>query len=82
MRGVEGEVRAELGGGGRGGGWVRGLGGLEREYGGPRDGRRVRGGGAGEEDVGKGLRGAGGRGVGGLGGVGGEVWEGPGGGEA
>ena len=55
MRGVEGEVRAELGGrGGRGGGRVGGLGGLEGELGGPRDGRRVRGGwGPGEEDVGK-----------------------------
>ena len=52
MRGVEGEVRAELGGrGGRGGWWVGGLGGLEGELGGPRDGRRVRGGGG--EDVGK-----------------------------
>ena len=54
MRGVEGEVRAELGGrGGRGGGRVGGLGGLEGEFGEPRDGRRVWGGGAGEEDVGK-----------------------------
>ena len=50
-------MRAELGGrGGRGGGRVWGLGALEGELGGPRDGRRVRGGGgggAGEEDVGK-----------------------------
>ena len=47
-------MRAELGGrGGRAGGRVGGLGGLEGKLGGPRDGRRVRGGGAGEEDVGK-----------------------------
>ena len=54
MRGVEGEVTAELGGrGGRGAGRVGGLGGLKGELGGPQDGRRVRGGEPGEEDVGK-----------------------------
>ena len=43
MRGVEGEVRAELGGRrGRGGGRVGGLGGLEEEFRGPWGGRRVR----------------------------------------
>ena len=50
MRGVEGEVRAELGGEGGG---LGGLGGWRANWGGPGMRGQCRGGGAGEEDVGK-----------------------------